>query len=119
MRHLSDNTGSARRRATALALLCLVAHLFFISAAHHHSLKRSSAVTVFTSNDKEPYGRQGATSDSTCLSCSAARAFVSTVLSPAVHFALVPKTTLGPPRPLLPRLLKPGFILPSRAPPGA
>jgi hypothetical protein len=120
MRHLSDNTSSARRRATALALLCLVAHLFFISTAHHHRINRPPAVTTITNDDRDARGSQGAASDSTCLSCSAARAFVSTVPSAALRFALIPATTIGSPRLLLPRLLNPDFVLlPSRAPPGA
>ena len=117
MRLLRDNTGSARRQATALALLCLVAHLFFISATHHHQTKRLSAVSIFTNDDKDSSGSQDANSDSNCLSCRAARVFVSAVPSPAILLELIPRTISGQPCQLLPRLFNPDCIPSSRAPP--
>lgn len=114
---LGDSTGSARRRATALALLCLVAHLFFISATHHHQTRRLSTVSIFTNDDKDSRGSQGANSDSNCLSCRAARVFVSAVPSPAILLELIPRTTSGQSCQSLPRLFHSICIPSSRAPP--
>ncbi|HJQ24936.1 MAG TPA: hypothetical protein VKA60_13545 [Blastocatellia bacterium] len=101
----------------ALVLLCLVAHLFFINAAHHHRAERLSAAGVVASGEKDARDSKGANSDAACLSCRAARAFVSAVPSPAFPFELILSTTCRQPRRAWPLVFNPGFILSSRAPP--
>lgn len=117
MRLSGNKMGSARRRAMALALLCLVAHLVFISAAHHHQVGRLSAASIVASGEKDSRGGKDASSDADCLSCRAARAFVSAVPSPAFPFELILRTISRAPRRAWPLIFNPGFILPSRAPP--
>ena len=70
---------SARKRLLAAALLCLVAHGFFVSVTHHHSASpQKASVFSIETGDRDDSGKLPQTGDdSSCVSCRVSRSFNS------------------------------------------
>ena len=118
---LDKPEGSRTSRVASIAMLCLLAHAFFVSVTHHHSshqnLAANGAASVSTDNSGGSGPTRGSASDAHCLSCRLQRNFTSnvhpaSVLVQPLHEPLSRQTTLTAP-------CSPGscFIFSNRAPP--
>ena len=69
----------ARRRSVAAALLCLIAHGFFVSITHHHpaSLREASGFSIESSKEESSKNHPQSSDDSNCISCQVSRTFHS------------------------------------------
>lgn len=116
MQLLGDRTGSARRRATALVLLCLVVHALIINATHHHrsdSPPFNRLISGAGNSSQTPNSLPG----SDCPSCCLQRVCVSTATpSPLVVELLLATLSSQPLRALL-RSSRCCLVFSSRAPP--
>lgn len=79
---------SSRSRVIALAMICLIAHAFFVSVTHHHPVRPELAAPTgssFIANDgRGSHTAPDSSNDAQCLSCRLQRNFVSNVGTTAV-----------------------------------
>ena len=75
------------------ALLCLVAHAFFVSATHFHGFGQSSssAAAHIAAADGGSHGATDTSGDAHCVSCRLQRNFISDLRTPSVTLELIPK----------------------------
>ncbi|HXI92861.1 MAG TPA: DUF2946 family protein [Blastocatellia bacterium] len=114
---------SQRSRVTSIAMLCLLAHAFFVSVTHHHNspqnLSSKLTASLTTSGNDGSGATPGSAGDAHCLSCRLQRNFASNVHPASVvvqplQEPLSRETTLSEPR-----SLGSSFIFSNRAPPNA
>jgi len=105
----------------SLALLCLLAHAFIVSATHFHKPAPPCDFSYLSGPQLAEQGscndNRGAASDTDCPSCVLQRNFVSDVRIPCFVIDLTPESIIGEAFLLEPHLHDPYLISSSRAPP--